>query len=76
MLRRAGHFRGAKVAELAPQEQDTGDGLESKWRTWVQQESFKRWVPRHIPHAGIVTDTSLDWPSQCSTKMRDPPCPY
>lgn len=44
MVRRAGHFRGAKSVDAAPQEDDEGSALEIKWRTWVQQESFKRYV--------------------------------
>lgn len=56
MLRRAGHLRGAKVVELSPLEQDTGDELESKWRAWIQQESFKRFVPLNSSVDSLYTD--------------------
>ncbi|RMZ77474.1 hypothetical protein DV738_g4398, partial [Chaetothyriales sp. CBS 135597] len=42
MVRRAGHYRFQRSAELCPQDADDGPTLESKWRTWITHESFKR----------------------------------
>ena len=44
MVRRAGHYRVPRTIELPPKAEDNGDILESKWRSWVRQESFKRLV--------------------------------
>lgn len=44
MVRRAGRFQAPNIVEFPPQEGDTGEALESKWRNWTQQESFKRYV--------------------------------
>ena len=44
MIRRAGHFRGAKAVDSLPTRDDTGPTLEVKWRSWAQQESFRRYV--------------------------------
>ena len=41
MLRRAGHYR-RKAPTLPPLLEDDAKSLESKWRAWVEAESFKR----------------------------------
>jgi len=41
MLRRAGHYR-RKAVTPAPTLEDDAKTLESKWRAWVEAESFKR----------------------------------
>jgi hypothetical protein len=41
MLRRAGHFR-RKAPTPPPLLEDDAKTLESKWRAWVEAESFKR----------------------------------
>jgi hypothetical protein len=42
MLRRAGHFRRSKAHFIIPHPSDDGEALETKWRNWVEAESFKR----------------------------------
>ncbi|RMD44988.1 hypothetical protein DV735_g75, partial [Chaetothyriales sp. CBS 134920] len=42
MVRRAGHYRFQRAAELCPQDADDGPTLDSKWRNWITHESFKR----------------------------------
>jgi hypothetical protein len=42
MLRRAGHFRRSKAHCIIPHPSDDGEALETKWRNWVEAESFKR----------------------------------
>jgi Fungal specific transcription factor domain/Fungal Zn(2)-Cys(6) binuclear cluster domain len=42
MLRRAGHFRRSKAHFIIPLPSDDGEALETKWRNWVEAESFKR----------------------------------
>lgn len=73
MVRRAGHFRARRIAELPPQEQDFGEALESKWRNWVQQESFKRQVHYQIPTSSTLT-VHADWLYTSSTATRDHQC--
>lgn len=42
MLRRALRFRRSIYSNIIPLAEDVGHDLELKWRTWVDQESFKR----------------------------------
>ncbi len=42
MLRRAGRYRRAGITPDAPEPGDDDKTLESKWRAWVEAESFKR----------------------------------
>ncbi|KIW14284.1 hypothetical protein PV08_07066 [Exophiala spinifera] len=42
MVRRAGHYQYKRTIELPPNVEDEGEALESKWRSWIRQESFKR----------------------------------
>ena len=42
MLRRALRFRRSIYPNITPLAEDVGNTLESKWRGWVEQESFKR----------------------------------
>ncbi|CAG7936751.1 unnamed protein product [Penicillium olsonii] len=44
MLRRALRFRRSIYPNITPLAEDVGNTLESKWRGWVEQESFKRLV--------------------------------
>ncbi|KAJ5354329.1 hypothetical protein N7541_006893 [Penicillium brevicompactum] len=44
MLRRALRFRRSIYSNIIPLAEDVGHDLELKWRTWVDQESFKRLV--------------------------------
>ncbi|CAG8400546.1 unnamed protein product [Penicillium salamii] len=44
MLRRALRFRRSIYPVVIPLAEDVGNTLESKWRSWVEQESFKRLV--------------------------------
>ncbi|KAL2404119.1 hypothetical protein ABEF95_001445 [Exophiala dermatitidis] len=43
-LRAGGHFRFANYSPVTVQVEDEGEILETKWKQWVQQESFKRLV--------------------------------
>ncbi|TGO62073.1 hypothetical protein BCON_0022g00100 [Botryotinia convoluta] len=43
MMRRGGILSAASDSQnLIPNQNDTGKGLEAKWQTWAQRESFKR----------------------------------
>lgn len=42
MCRRAGRFLRSNYVAIVPLEGDEGQALENKWRSWAQQESFKR----------------------------------
>jgi len=43
-MRRGGILGAASDTKaLIPQESDTGQILEAKWRKWIQRESFKRY---------------------------------
>lgn len=42
MLRRALRFRRSVYPTIVPLAEDVGQVLESKWQSWVNQESFKR----------------------------------
>jgi hypothetical protein len=44
MLRRALRFRRSVYANIVPLAEDKGPALEAKWREWVEQESFKRYL--------------------------------
>jgi hypothetical protein len=44
MLRRALRFRRSVYSTIVPLAEDKGHVLETKWRNWVDQESFKRQV--------------------------------
>lgn len=44
MLRRSGRFRKLRPIPAAPTVADTPESLDRKWRTWVEVESFKRYV--------------------------------
>jgi hypothetical protein len=46
MLRRGGRFRWSTWKEISPSPDDQGSVLESKWLSWVSQESFLRLVHR------------------------------
>jgi len=46
MLRRGGRFRRSTWKEISPSPDDQGSVLESKWLSWVSQESFLRLVHR------------------------------
>ncbi|EPS27220.1 hypothetical protein PDE_02163 [Penicillium oxalicum 114-2] len=50
MLRRALRFRRSLYPNIFPCEEDTGAELERKWRTWIEQESFKRLVHHLFLH--------------------------
>lgn len=42
MCRRAGRFLRSSYVAIVPSEDDEGEALENKWRSWAHQESFKR----------------------------------
>ena len=48
MLRRALRFRRSVYANIVPLAEDKGPALEAKWREWVEQESFKRYLEYHV----------------------------
>ncbi|KAF7712303.1 Early growth response protein 1 [Penicillium ucsense] len=50
MLRRALRFRRSLYPNVTLCDDDTGDELDRKWRTWVEQESFKRLVHHLFLH--------------------------
>ncbi|KAJ5466638.1 hypothetical protein N7539_009367 [Penicillium diatomitis] len=50
MLRRALRFRRSLYPKIIPRDDDTGDELDRKWRTWIEQESFKRLVHHLFLH--------------------------
>ncbi|EHY53325.1 hypothetical protein HRR83_003533 [Exophiala dermatitidis] len=43
-LRAGGHFRCANYSPITVTVEDEGEILETKWKQWIQQESFKRLV--------------------------------
>ncbi|KAH8820819.1 hypothetical protein F5884DRAFT_850067 [Xylogone sp. PMI_703] len=66
MLRRAGAFAATRnELALTPNIEDSQSTLESKWRTWVQSESYKRLVLFLFMH-GVQASFSLQNPSQIS----------
>ena len=73
MVRRAGRFQAPKVVEFPPQEGDAGEALESKWRNWVKQESFKRYALNTRTDLPYLT-ASTDWLYICFTGIRDLRC--
>lgn len=44
MLRAGGCYRRTSYSQTTVSSVDAGDVLEEKWRAWVKQESFKRYV--------------------------------
>lgn len=44
MLRSGRHYRLSTYNVIVPDCYDSGDILESKWRKWLKEESFKRFV--------------------------------
>ncbi|MBE3048206.1 hypothetical protein IMZ48_38020, partial [Candidatus Bathyarchaeota archaeon] len=50
MLRRGGKFRWANYPKIIVRDDEEGGGLEGTWRSWVNQESFKRLVFRLVRH--------------------------
>jgi hypothetical protein len=44
MLRGCGRFRKSSYTSIRPTLDDGGAVLETKWRAWVEQESFTRYV--------------------------------
>lgn len=42
MLRRSGKYRYSGYSFEAPCPDDHGEGLEKKWRLWIEQESYIR----------------------------------
>ncbi|KAL6151507.1 hypothetical protein ACJQWK_10474 [Exserohilum turcicum] len=46
MLRRGGRFRRSTWKEISPEPDEQGPALESKWRSWIDQESFLRLIHR------------------------------
>lgn len=43
ILRRALRYRRSRYSLIVPTALDAGPELNSKWRQWVEQESFKRY---------------------------------
>ena len=52
MMRRGGRFRHKMLAEAAPLQEDNLATTETKWRKWIEHESFKR-LAYHL----FLTDT-------------------
>lgn len=60
MLRRSNRFRRSRMPSAWPNQHDTQDILDQKWRTWVDNESFKRLayhVAIHCGQASIALQT-------------------
>ncbi|RFU32330.1 hypothetical protein B7463_g4023, partial [Scytalidium lignicola] len=66
MLRRAGAFAATRnESVLIPKIEDSQSTLESKWRTWVESESFKRLVLYLFTH-DVQASFGLQTPAQIS----------
>ncbi|THY69553.1 hypothetical protein D6C86_02421 [Aureobasidium pullulans] len=75
MLRRSGRFKRRRQRPAAPTPEDPPDVLDSKWREWVEAESFKRLVffvavydahlsmSFHVPPLMKYGEMSLDLPA-------------
>ncbi|KAG7284546.1 hypothetical protein NEMBOFW57_010924 [Staphylotrichum longicolle] len=50
MFRRGGRFRKSNYPTIIPQTSDQNTPDESAWRSWIQQESFKRTAFRLVQH--------------------------
>jgi len=61
MLRRAGHYR-RKVPILTPELRDDEKTIESKWRAWVEAESFKRLAFHTLIHDAQASISLLTRP--------------
>jgi hypothetical protein len=61
MLRRAGHYR-RRVPPPAPELTDDDKTVESKWRTWVEAESFKRLAFHTLIHDAQASISLLTRP--------------
>lgn len=48
MLRYSGRYRGSTFPSVSLSWDDDGEFLEARWRDWVEQESFKRYISRMI----------------------------
>ena len=72
MIRRAGHFRRQRQAIVAPQLEDVGIALESKWRQWAERESFKRSDSFWEDVLGANSFIAL--PSICAYEIHGRPC--
>lgn len=56
MLRRDGRLRRSGYHRITVRDDDEGEALRHKWRSWVEQESFKRLCFRLLQHD---TDSSM-----------------
>ncbi|KAJ5547308.1 hypothetical protein N7494_004893 [Penicillium frequentans] len=52
MLRGCGRFRKSSYTSIRPCPDDEGEALETKWRAWVEQESFTRLIYHLLFHCG------------------------
>ncbi|KAJ5801991.1 uncharacterized protein N7503_004441 [Penicillium pulvis] len=52
MLRGCGRFRKSSYTPIRPCPDDEGEALETKWRAWVEQESFTRLIYHLLFHCG------------------------
>ncbi|KAH8591629.1 hypothetical protein B0O99DRAFT_267654 [Bisporella sp. PMI_857] len=50
MIRAGGRYRRSSYHSIAPSLNDTGEVLNKRWRSWVEQESFKRMVYHNHIH--------------------------
>jgi len=57
---------------LVPQEPDTGQILEAKWKKWIQRESFKRFAHPLPLYQTIYTNGSPDSLSICFSMIPEP----
>ncbi|KFY95369.1 hypothetical protein V500_02820 [Pseudogymnoascus sp. VKM F-4518 (FW-2643)] len=74
MCRRAGRFLRSNYVAIVPLEDDEGQALENKWRSWAQQESFKRLV-FHLFIRDAQTSISLIVPNIISYAELSLPLP-
>ncbi|KAK7899769.1 hypothetical protein LTR67_003514 [Exophiala xenobiotica] len=58
MIRRAGHFRRNRDAEIIPLAEDDNETIRRKWSKWVEAESFKR-LALHMFLCDTETSISL-----------------
>ncbi|KAG9570649.1 hypothetical protein KCU71_g1226, partial [Aureobasidium melanogenum] len=75
MLRRSGHFKRPRQFPSAPMSEDSPTLLDTKWRAWVEAESFKRLaysvalhdaelsMTFHVPPSIKHGEMSLDLPA-------------
>ncbi|KZM28620.1 DNA binding [Ascochyta rabiei] len=63
MLRRGNRFRRSSYSVQVFGPEDVGFVLEQKWRTWVQQESFKRLVYHLLSHDAQASMSLLTNPA-------------